>query len=144
MSEDEADNPRNDGQPTTQRGAAPYEVGNKKPPKEFRFKPGQSGNPKGRPKGSTSVDAKIKKELDKLVTVHKNGKSLRMTKLEIGVMRLVDRFMAGDPKSTAAILSLDKRNDTPKSAEETADVVALPDEANVEFIVERLKGLKGR
>ena len=27
-----------------------YEVGNKKPPQEHRFKPGQSGNPKGPPK----------------------------------------------------------------------------------------------
>jgi len=26
-----------------------YEVGNKKPPKEHQFKPGQSGNPKGAP-----------------------------------------------------------------------------------------------
>ncbi|MEM1151208.1 MAG: DUF5681 domain-containing protein [Pseudomonadota bacterium] len=29
-----------------------YQVGYVKPPKETRFKPGQSGNPKGRPKGS--------------------------------------------------------------------------------------------
>jgi hypothetical protein len=26
-----------------------YKVGNKKPPKEYQFKPGQSGNPKGAP-----------------------------------------------------------------------------------------------
>jgi hypothetical protein len=29
----------------------PYAVGNKKPPLDKRFKPGQSGNPGGRPKG---------------------------------------------------------------------------------------------
>lgn len=33
--------------PTKQRD---YEVGNKKPPKEYQFPPGQSGNPKGPPK----------------------------------------------------------------------------------------------
>jgi Family of unknown function (DUF5681) len=32
--------------------AEPYEVGYGKPPKATRFKPGQSGNPGGRPKGS--------------------------------------------------------------------------------------------
>lgn len=30
----------------------PYEVGYGKPPKDTRFKPGQSGNPRGRPKGA--------------------------------------------------------------------------------------------
>ena len=29
-----------------------YEVGNGKPPEHSRFKPGQSGNPRGRPKGA--------------------------------------------------------------------------------------------
>ena len=29
-----------------------YDVGYGKPPKDTRFKPGQSGNPKGRPRGS--------------------------------------------------------------------------------------------
>lgn len=32
--------------------SANYDVGYGKPPKDTRFKPGQSGNPKGRPKGS--------------------------------------------------------------------------------------------
>ena len=37
-----------------------YEIGYKKPPKHTQFKPGQSGNPKGRPqKPQTIEDAAI-------------------------------------------------------------------------------------
>ena len=38
------------------------------PPKETRFKPGQSGNPKGRPKGAeTSLEKILEQELERLV-----------------------------------------------------------------------------
>jgi hypothetical protein len=137
----EADRASKGGQPRTDGGEAPYEVGDKKPPKQFRFKPGRSGNPKGRPKGSTSFEAKVQKELSKLVTVNKNGKCVKMSKLDVGVRRLVDRFMTGDLKSTAIIIGLGKRNEKPKTGEEVADAIAMPDEANLEFVVERLKGL---
>jgi hypothetical protein len=135
------DKPIKGDQPPTDGSEPPYEVGNKKPPKEFQFKPGQSGNPKGRPKGSTSFEDKVQKELSKVVTVTKNGKPVKMSKLDVGVRRLVDRFMTGDLKSTAIILGLNKRNEKLKMGEEVPDTVAMPDEANLEFIYERLKGL---
>jgi hypothetical protein len=137
----DADRASKGGQPRTDGDEAPYEVGNKKPPKRFQFKPGQSGNPKGRPKRSTSLEARVQKELSKLVTVNKNGKSVKMSKLDVGVTRLVDRFMTGDLKSTAIILGLGKRNEKPKTGEENPEPIAMPDEANLEFVVERLKGL---
>src|SRR5215471_7694242 len=106
----DSDKPSKGDQSPTDGGEAAYEVGNKKPPKQFQFKPGQSGNPKGRPRGSTSVEARVQKELSKLVTVNRNGKSVKMSKLDVGVTRLVDRFMTGDLKSTAIIIGLGKRN----------------------------------
>jgi hypothetical protein len=139
--EREADKPSKGCHPPTDGGEPPYEVGNKRPPKQFQFTPGQSGNPKGRPKGSTSFEDKVQKELSKVVTVTKNGKPAKMSKLDVAVKRLVDRAMTGDLKSTAIIIGLGKRSEKPKTGEEVADVVAMPDEANIEFIVERLKGL---
>src|SRR5262249_13159295 len=128
--EREADKPSTGCHPPTNEGEPPYEVGNKRPPKQFQFKPGQSGNPKGRPKGSTSFEDEVQKDLSKLVTVSKNGKPARMSKREVAVRRLVDRAMTGDPKSTAIIIGLGKRNEKPKTGEEVADVLAMPDEAN--------------
>lgn len=46
-------NKGNPKDPSSSLAARPgYEVGYAKPPKETRFKPGQSGNPRGRPKGA--------------------------------------------------------------------------------------------
>ena len=44
---------------------ADYEVGRGRPPKEYRFKPGQSGNPKGRPKRRRNMKTEIKEAIDK-------------------------------------------------------------------------------
>jgi hypothetical protein len=38
-----------------QKQGESHEVGNKKPPKHTQFKPGQSGNPSGLPKGTPKV-----------------------------------------------------------------------------------------
>jgi len=42
-----------------------YEVGYGKPPKHGQFKPGQSGNPKGRPKGRKNFPVLLEMCLNK-------------------------------------------------------------------------------
>ena len=45
-----------------------YKVGYRKPPKASRFKPGQSGNPRGRPKGARNkLPARNEERLKKLI-----------------------------------------------------------------------------
>ncbi len=50
-----------------------YEVGYKKPPKGSRFKSGQSGNPKGRPRGVKNTDKLVLDVLNKKIPMNVNG-----------------------------------------------------------------------
>ena len=51
-----------------------YPVGYGKPPKSGQFKKGQSGNPKGRPKGSLDYTTYVQQMLSAQVTVTESGK----------------------------------------------------------------------
>jgi Family of unknown function (DUF5681) len=53
--------------------AASYEVGYGRPPRHSRFKPGQSGNPKGRPKGSKSLKTLLEGALSLPITITECG-----------------------------------------------------------------------
>ena len=55
-------------------GDGDYEVGYGRPPKETRFTPGKSGNPKGRPKRKRSLAADLRKEVERMVELLKMEK----------------------------------------------------------------------
>ena len=63
MTDDEAKKALRAGRPA----AADYEVGYARPPKATRFKPGVSGNPRGRPKGSRNRPALHEERLKDIV-----------------------------------------------------------------------------
>jgi Family of unknown function (DUF5681) len=53
--------------------SSPDKVGYGRPPKATQFKPGNSGNPKGRPKGPKSVGAVLYGILHRRIEVTENG-----------------------------------------------------------------------
>jgi hypothetical protein len=55
-------------------------VGYKKPPKSTRFKPGLSGNPKGRPKKNKNFEQEVKDIFGTKIQVTRNGKKAWVTK----------------------------------------------------------------
>ena len=81
-----------------------YKIGPGRPPKHTRFKPGQSGNPKGRPKGRVSMQTAADRELMKLVNVPENGKTRRLTKQAMVVRTLVHQSIKGDHKATDLLI----------------------------------------
>jgi hypothetical protein len=64
-----------------------------KPPEQHRFKPGQSGNPKGRPKRIEDPSTTLQKVLARRISV--NGHAGKMTIREALFRRLRERALAG-------------------------------------------------
>ena len=57
-------------------------VGYRRPPRHSRFQPGQSGNPRGRPRGVKSLSDIVRKIVGQKVTVTENGRVRRVPRLE--------------------------------------------------------------
>lgn len=115
-----------------------YTVGNKRPPKHSQFAPGKSGNPAGRPKGSIGVKAKLAKELRKIITVKKNGKSIKMMKEDVILEQLIDNSMRGDLKSAALVLKMNEDFNNQAQTATAAEHFTMPGKEALKRISERL------
>ncbi len=87
-----------------------YEVGYCKPPVATRFKPGQSGNPKGakRKARPTTLMEAYEIALDKRETVKINGKRRRMSRREILAEKTVADAIQGNPAARRDIQRSDQ------------------------------------
>ena len=82
-----------------------YAVGFGKPPRRTRFCKAQSGNPKGRPRGAKNLATLMEKVLKEPVVISENGKRRRITKREALIKQLVNKAIAGDPRSIKLLLA---------------------------------------
>ncbi|MEM7291472.1 MAG: DUF5681 domain-containing protein, partial [Pseudomonadota bacterium] len=71
----------------------------KVPPAKSQFKPGQSGNPRGRPRKTENLDGTLRKVLDRKVTFKKDGEKKKLTIREGLVHKLVELSISGDPNA---------------------------------------------
>lgn len=87
---------------------AAYEVGYGKPPKASRFKPGQSGNPKGRKKGKKSPARLLKEILDEKITVIEGQVEKKYSRLEAVFRQTVARTLKGEAKAASTLFAITK------------------------------------
>ncbi len=81
-----------------------YEVGYGKPPQHTRWKTGQSGNPKGRPKKIKEFEKLLDIELSKEVSISENGKQVRLPKRELIIKTLVHDALKGDKRALKILM----------------------------------------
>lgn len=89
-------------------------VGYGRPPKHSQFQPGETGNPKGRPKGSRNLRTDVKRALKKPVSFIENGKRKTTSTQEAAILKLRETALNGNPRALDKLVDLAARfNDDP-------------------------------
>jgi len=81
------------------------EVGYRKPPKGTRFRKGESGNPRGRPKGARNLKTDLVEELNERICAREGERTVTISKQRAILKSLVARTMKGDARAGATLLN---------------------------------------
>jgi len=85
---------------------APAKVGYGCPPVHSQFKPGQSGNPSGRAKGSQNFKALFNKILNEEISLREGSDVKKLSKAEAIVRGVVIGALKGDVRNVAILFRL--------------------------------------
>ena len=120
-----------------------YETGYGKPPKSSRFKPGQSGNRKGRPKGSKNTYNLLNEILSQKITIKENDENIKISKKAAILTQLINKGVKGDVKAIATLLPHILMADI-KEEEKEAVLASLnqDDKAIIEMYMSNFDGAK--
>jgi len=130
---------------------APYRVGPGCPPKEYQFKPGQSGNPAGArnrpPSIAPDLKALLQAALGKKIALTIGDKERILTRAAAGIEHLVEQFARGDRYARRDLFDLADRLDLDLGAsskaaleELTGKALTAEDEALVADFLKRQTG----
>src|SRR5262249_23097102 len=109
-------------------GAQPaYAVGYGRPPLHTRFKPGQSGNRRGRPKRQRNVRTVVEETLNQRIKIREGNESRSVTKLDGVILTMINGALKGEPKALAGLISLVRSRGMTGEAREASNLEPLTD-----------------
>lgn len=82
-----------------------YIVGKNRPPRHSRYKPGHSGNPKGRPKGRRNVKMEIQETISKKIKIRQGNMEQYVTLPVANVLAHAIKGAQGDVRSAQLFLN---------------------------------------
>jgi hypothetical protein len=95
-----------------------YDVGFRKPPKASQFRKGASGNPRGRPRGSSNWAIVLERALQEKVVINENGERRTVTKFVAAMKQLANQAASGNQGAIRLLTALKR------SAEDKQPVAA--------------------
>lgn len=84
---------------------APRQVGYGRPPRAHQFKPGQSGNPRGRPKGAKNEGTILHELLHRKIEVREGGRARKITVIEAILLRFTEDALKGNTKTATFLFN---------------------------------------
>ena len=114
-----------------------YAVGYRKPPAYSQFKPGESGNPKGRKKGAQGMKTLAKQMLTERISVRTAGGTRKMTRMDALLHKMVELGMKGNPRMLLGLIQLYEKSvseNLPFEAEQSSVPLTQTDEAILEMM----------
>ena len=112
-----------------------YDVGYKKPPKHTQFQPGESGNPRGRPKGVKNLATDLEEESAETVVVTEGGRQKQTTKQRAMIKSVYAKALKGDTRAAGVLINLIIGLEHARQASSDGTVLSAEDQA----ILDRIK-----
>jgi hypothetical protein len=112
-------------------------VGYGRPPKHSRFQPGQSGNSRGRPRGTKNLATDLREELAERIPIREGERSLQVSKQRALLKAMMARALKGDARSAAILLGLMAKVLEPEGSAHDGDGLDANDAAILENFLSR-------
>ena len=113
-------------------------------PRSRRFKPGQSGNPRGRPRGTRNLSTDLTQLLKKRIRVREDGETRHISRQEAILLSLYSKAVRGDVRAIMSILTMLMKLEPATASKPDQDEVSQRDQEIIEDYLRRKAAIQAQ